>query len=60
MEKISENTTKPPVQCQIENYKNPENSSKILLQPIQLVRRLLRMDDIALLEALTPHRAVML
>ena len=29
MEKISKNTTKPPVQCQIENYKNPENSSKI-------------------------------
>ena len=40
MEKISKNTTKPPVQCYIENYKNPENSSKIqplvsfLLQPI--------------------------
>ena len=40
MEKISKNTTKPPVQCHIENYKNPENSSKIqpsvsfLLQPI--------------------------
>ena len=40
MEKISTNTTKPPVQCHIQNYKNPENSSKIepsvsfLLQPI--------------------------
>ena len=40
MEKISKNTTKPPVQCHIENYKIPENSSKIqlsvsfLLQPI--------------------------
>ena len=29
MEKISKSTTKPPVQCHIENYKNPENSSKI-------------------------------
>ena len=29
MEKISKNTTKPPVQCHIENFKNPENSSKI-------------------------------
>ena len=29
IEKISKNTTKPPVQCHIENYKNPENSSKI-------------------------------
>ena len=28
MEKISKNTTKPPVQCHIENNKNPENSSK--------------------------------
>ena len=28
MEKISKNTTKPPVQCHIENYKNPEKSSK--------------------------------
>ena len=26
VEKISKNTTKPPVQCHIENYKNPENS----------------------------------
>ena len=40
MEKISKNTTKPPVQCHIENYKSSENSSKIqpsvsfLLQPI--------------------------
>ena len=40
MEKISKNTTKPPVQCHIENYKNPEKSNKIqpsvsfLLQPI--------------------------
>ena len=40
MEKISKNTTKSPVQCHIENYENPENSSKIqasvsfLLQPI--------------------------
>ena len=40
IEKINKNTTKPPVQCHIENYKNPENSSKIqssvsfLLQPI--------------------------
>ena len=30
IEKISINTTKPLVQCHIENYKNPENSSKIL------------------------------
>ena len=29
MEKISKNTTKSPVQCHIENYKNPENSSRI-------------------------------
>ena len=29
MAKISENTTKPPVQWHIENYKNPENSIKI-------------------------------
>ena len=28
MEKISKITTKPPVQCHIENYKNPENSSQ--------------------------------
>ena len=40
MEKISKKTTKPPVQCHIENYKNPQNSSNIqpsvsfLLQPI--------------------------
>ena len=40
MEKISKNSTKPPVQCHIENYKNPGNSIKIqpsvsfLLQPI--------------------------
>ena len=40
MEKISKNTTKPPAQCHIGNYKNPENSSNIqpsvsfLLQPI--------------------------
>ena len=40
MDKISKNTTKPPVQCHIENYKNPENSSKnqpsvsFFLQPI--------------------------
>ena len=40
MEKTVKNTTKPPVQCHIENYKNPEISSKIqpsvsfLLQPI--------------------------
>ena len=27
MEKISKNTTKPPVKCHIENYKNPGNSS---------------------------------
>ena len=29
MEKFSKNTTNPPLQCHIENYKNPENSSKI-------------------------------
>ena len=40
MEKISKNTIKPPVQCHIENYKNPENSNKsqpsvsLLSQPI--------------------------
>ena len=28
VEKILKNITKPPVQCHIENYKNPENSSK--------------------------------
>ena len=65
MEKISKNTTKPPVQCQIENIKNPENSSKIqpsvsVLPQRILVRRLLRMEDIALLEAMTPRRAVIL
>ena len=27
MEKISKNTTKPPVKCHTENYRNPENSS---------------------------------
>ena len=32
MEKISKNTTRPLVQCHFENYKNPENSSKI--QPL--------------------------
>ena len=42
MEKISKNTTKPPVQCHIENYKNPENSSS----PFQLVRRLLSMETL--------------
>ena len=58
MEKISKNTTKPPVQCHIENYNNPENSSKIqplgsfFPSPFQLVRRLLRM------ETMTPRRAV--
>ena len=31
MEKISENTRNPLVQCHIENYKNPENSTKIQL-----------------------------
>ena len=42
MEKISKNTTKPPVECHIENYENPENSSKIqpsvsfLRQPISI------------------------
>ena len=40
MEKISKNTTKPPVKCHIENYKNPGKSRKsqpsvsFLLQPI--------------------------
>ena len=29
MEKICINTTKPLVQCHIENYRNPDNSSKI-------------------------------
>ena len=29
IKKISENTTKPPVECHIENYRNPENSSQI-------------------------------
>ena len=28
MVKISKNTSKPPVQCHLENYKNPENSSQ--------------------------------
>ena len=66
MERISKNTTKPPVQCHIENYKNPENSSKFnhrfhfFSSPFQLVMRLLRMEDIALSEALTPRRALML
>ena len=31
MEKISKDTTKPPVQCHIENYKNPENSGQTML-----------------------------
>ena len=31
MEKVSKNTTKPPVECHFENYKNPENFSKIQL-----------------------------
>ena len=45
MEKISKNTTKPPVQCHIENYKNPEKSSKIepsvsfLPQPISTTQK---------------------
>ena len=62
MEKICKNTTKPPVQCHIENYKNPENFSKIqpsvsfLLQPISTSQ----MEDIALLEAMAPRRAVMM
>ena len=66
MEKISKNTTKPPVQCHIENYKNHENSSKpqplvsFFSSPFQLVMRLLRMEDIALSETMTPRRAVML
>ena len=29
MEKISKNSTKPPVQCHINNYKNPENNNNI-------------------------------
>ena len=29
MEKLSKNTTKPPVQCHIETYRNPENFSTI-------------------------------
>ena len=29
MEKSSKNTTKPPLQCHLKNYKNPENSGQI-------------------------------
>ena len=66
MEKISRNTTKPPVQCHIGSYGNPENSSKV--QPsvsffpslFHIGRRLLRVEDIALLGAMTPRRAEML
>ena len=60
MEKIS-TKTKPPEQCHIENCKNPENCSKInhrfhfFSSPFQLVRRLLRMEDIAPLGAMTPR-----
>ena len=40
MEKISKNTTKPPVECHFENYKNPEKSSKI--QPsVSFLRQLI-------------------
>ena len=66
MEKINKNTTKPPVQCHIENYKNPGNSTKIqpsvsfLLQPISTSHETAENGAIALSEALTPRRALML
>ena len=66
MEKISKNTTKPPVQCHIENYKNPESFSRIQLsvsflpQPISTSQETAGKEDIAFLEAMTPCRAVML
>ena len=69
MEKISKNSTKPPVQCQIEilkTLKTPKilatynHRFHFLPSPFQIVRRLLRMGDIDLLEAMTPRRSVML
>ena len=58
MDKICKNTTKPPVQCHIENNKTPENSSNnstigfISSQPISPSQE----TD----EAMIPRRAVML
>ena len=58
MEKISENTTKPPVQCHIENYKNPENSSIMQQSFYFLPQPISTSQETA--EAMTPRRAVML
>ena len=66
MEKISKKTTKPPVQCHIKTIKTLKILAKFnhrfhfFSSPFQLVMRLLRMEDIALSEALTPRRALML
>ena len=66
MEKISKNTTKPPVQRHIETIKTLKTLAKLnhrfhfFSSPFQLVRGLLRLEDIALLEAMIPRRAVML
>ena len=66
MEKISKNTTKPPVQCILKTIKTLKILAKFnyrfhfFSSPFQQVMRLLRMEDIALSEALTPRRASML
>ena len=65
MEKISKNTTKPPMQCHIENYKNPENSSKIqqsvsfFHQPISTSQETAENGGYCSLEPMTSRRAVM-
>ena len=46
MEKMSKNTTEPPVQCHIENYKNPANSSKIQLSVSFLPQPILTSQEI--------------
>ena len=54
MEKISKNSTKPPVQCHVETIKSLKilakfnNRFHFLPSPFQPVRILLRMEDIAL------------
>ena len=67
MEKISKITTKPRVQCHIDNYKSLKMQAKVnhrfhfFPSPFQIVRRLrrlLRMEGIAVLEPMTQRRAV--
>ena len=54
MEKISKNSTKPPVQCHVETIKSLKILAKLnnrfhfFPSPFQPVRILLRMEDIAL------------